>query len=279
MVTRTPAVRRILVALDASPGSMAALEAAARVATRLDAELVGLYVEDENLLKVGDLPIAGLVDKISGGVRPVGRNELEQHLRVQASQARSALEAVAGHLHVRWTFRVTRGGVSRELLAATAEADLVSLGRSGWSMIETRRIGSTTETILGQTATPVLLLRQGLCGGRAVVAVFDASEGAARGLDIAAQLTRDETAPLIVVLPGTGREADELEHTAREALRQAEATGSTRFRHIPRRDAALLENLARGEDAGILILPAPDVFGKGTQEVLTRIHCPVLVVR
>ena len=77
MVARTPAVRTILVALDASPGSMAALEAGARVAARLDAELVGLYVEDENLLKVGDLPIAVLVDTFALGcptVRPHGED-------------------------------------------------------------------------------------------------------------------------------------------------------------------------------------------------------------
>lgn len=278
MPTRTSVVRKILVALDSSPGSMAALEAAARVAARLEAELIGIFVEDENLLKGAELSITKLVG-FSGGVRPVNRRELEHHLRVQAARARAALDAAATPQHVRWTFRVARGGVTRELLAAAAEADLISLGRCGWSMIETRRIGSTTETILGQTATPVLLLRQGLRGGRTIVAVFDGSGRAVKGLEIAMQLAQNETTPLIVILPGTGDAADELENAARYQLRQAEAGGAVRYRRVPRQDGALLEHLACGEDAGILILPAPEVFEKGTEDVLTRIHCPVLIVR
>ena len=50
--------RRILVALDASPHSLAALEAAAELAASLRAELIGLFVEDANLLRVAGFPFA-----------------------------------------------------------------------------------------------------------------------------------------------------------------------------------------------------------------------------
>ena len=45
-----PTIRRILVALDASPHSQAALQAASELAAALKAELVGIFVEDVNLL-------------------------------------------------------------------------------------------------------------------------------------------------------------------------------------------------------------------------------------
>ena len=51
-------IRRILVALDASRHSLAALEAAAELAARLKAELVGLFVEDIDLLRLAGLPFA-----------------------------------------------------------------------------------------------------------------------------------------------------------------------------------------------------------------------------
>ena len=44
------AIRRILIALDASTHSLAALDAAAEMAANMQAELIGLFVEDENLL-------------------------------------------------------------------------------------------------------------------------------------------------------------------------------------------------------------------------------------
>ena len=45
------AIRRILVALDTSPHSQAAMEAAIELAARFEAELAGMFVEDVNLLR------------------------------------------------------------------------------------------------------------------------------------------------------------------------------------------------------------------------------------
>ena len=151
-------------------------------AASLEAELLGLYVEDESLLRGAELPITRAVGSFSGAVRQIERTELERHLRTQAAKARQALEAIASRARVRWSFRIARGAVAAELLAAATEADLISLGRCGWSMIETGRLGSTTETVLSRTVAPVLLLRRGLRMGQSVVAVYDGSDCARAGL-------------------------------------------------------------------------------------------------
>jgi nucleotide-binding universal stress UspA family protein len=52
------AFRRILVALDASVNSLAAIEQAATLAANLEAEQLGLFVEDINLLRIATLPFA-----------------------------------------------------------------------------------------------------------------------------------------------------------------------------------------------------------------------------
>ena len=61
-----PQANRILVALDASPQSEAALRAAAELAALLEAELEGLFVEDINLLHLCGLPFGREIRLVYG---------------------------------------------------------------------------------------------------------------------------------------------------------------------------------------------------------------------
>ena len=279
MTTKPTTIRRILVALDASPHSFAALDAAARLAAHLEAELFGLYVEDEDLLRGAELPITRMVGSFSGEVRPVARGDMEQQLQTQAARAQQALEHIAGMAHLRWSFKVARGGVAREVLAAAAEADLISLGHCGWSPLDSRRIGTTTETILSKAPVPVLLLRHGLRGGQAVLVVYDGSACSRTGIAIAVLLAGDERTPLVVLVPASGDEAVRIRDQAQRDLDELDARPPIRFRVIPRTDAALVEHLVLVEDAGVLIFPTADVLEKGFKEVLYKLDRPVLVVR
>ena len=63
--------RRIVVALDASSHSHAALAAAVALAGRLQAELQGIFVEDVNLLRLAELPFAREVRFGLSAARPV----------------------------------------------------------------------------------------------------------------------------------------------------------------------------------------------------------------
>ncbi|MGD8821809.1 MAG: universal stress protein, partial [Anaerolineales bacterium] len=64
-------VERILVAVDASSHSRAALEAAAELAASLEVELVGIFVEDINLMRLAELPIAVEIETPTGQVRRI----------------------------------------------------------------------------------------------------------------------------------------------------------------------------------------------------------------
>ena len=152
-------VRRLWVALDASSHSLAALEAAVRIAARLDAELAGLFVEDEDLLRWSRLPIGRAVDPVSAKARSVDAPTVEQELRAQAGRARRALEAAAQRERVRWSFRVVRGRVGRALAEAVGELDLLALGRSSWARSSGGRLGSTARFVVTEPKRGVEVLR------------------------------------------------------------------------------------------------------------------------
>jgi hypothetical protein len=123
--------RRVVVGLDTSRESLAAAAAAAEVAAALDAELAALFVEDAELLRLAAAPLATVVDRLSARSRPLLAAEIEHELRAASARARADLERLLAGRALRWSFRVARGGVAAELLAAAADRDPVVLGRVG----------------------------------------------------------------------------------------------------------------------------------------------------
>jgi len=202
-------LRRVLVALDASRASLAALQAAAALAARHGAELAGLFVEDIDLLRVAELPFANPLALIGGSPLPAAT--IGPGVRALAERARAALEEVAASFRLRSSFRVARGRVEVEVLQAAVEADLLALGRAGRGFAGGHRPGSTAQAAAARASSPVLL-----AGGEDVDRLplwvaWDGSEGGARALDLAVRLSRGaEAAPLLLVAAGSRAEAEGL---------------------------------------------------------------------
>jgi hypothetical protein len=118
-------IRRITVVQEPARGARA-LGAVAEAAAALEAELLGLFLEDVELLHFAGLPFAR---EIGASARPRGLDvqTMERRLRSQAEQARRALAAAAKGKPLRWSFRVERGSVPAQLRKALADADLVIL--------------------------------------------------------------------------------------------------------------------------------------------------------
>lgn len=116
----------MIVGLDAAtPSSRALLEAAAGLADRMEAELVGLFVENVDLLHLAGLPFTREVGFPSATSRELDVERMERALRAVARDAHRMLASVAERAPRRWSFRVTRGVLVTELLSAVAEGDLV----------------------------------------------------------------------------------------------------------------------------------------------------------
>jgi len=111
------AFRRILVGLDASQASLAAVEAAAALARRVGAELAGLFVEDEDVLRLAALAF-GVVRVPSGAREALDLRTAQAEQRALAARAREALERAAAGQRLACSFTVARGRVVAEVLAA-----------------------------------------------------------------------------------------------------------------------------------------------------------------
>jgi len=119
---------KIVVGFDSSASEELA-DAAARLAQALEAELVGIFVEEPAALRLAELPFTVLIEH-SGRARELDLNHVEALLRVAAARARSELSRAARRERVPVTFRVARGRLLGELAAATAERDLLVMGNA-----------------------------------------------------------------------------------------------------------------------------------------------------
>lgn len=272
-------VRRILVAVDASHHSIAALEAAVELATRFQAELLGLYVEDINLLRLAQLPFAREVGTFSAGVRRLDVTEVERQIRVQTVRARRIFESRTGRTEVQWSFRVTRGSVPQEVVTAASDADLLVVGRAGWSLLRKGRLGTTARAIVARSPSMALLLPGGACLASPVTVVFDGSARAERALEVAESLLDDDRR-LRVLLLANGHERLAPLREQVDAWQQGRGL-DVRYRALTESNVTRLVAAIESEECGTLILPVKSAILEDTalQGLLEELEIPILLVR
>ncbi len=275
-----PTIRRILVALDASRHSLAALEAASELADALKAELVGIFVEDINLLHLAGLPFAREVRYLSSTARPLDSPGMERELRIQAEQLRQTLAGIAGRRQLRWSFRVVRGQVSTELLTAAREADLLALGRASWTAARRVRLGATAREVVAQALRSVLLLQQGHSICAPVQLVYDGSPAAQRAVATAAHMASITGGHvMVIVIAPAPEDAQHLQGEAEARLQAQQIKGD--YRQVIKPTAEELAHALRAAGGGTLIISAdnPLLQGEGLLTLLDAIDCSVFLVR
>jgi nucleotide-binding universal stress UspA family protein len=266
-------VRRVVVALDASPQSLEAARTAAELARALGAELAGLFVEDVNVLRLAGLPFAQQIPSSGGAPRPLEREVLEAELRALASWAREALARAAGSAHVAWSFEVRRGPLPEEVLSAAAAADVLVLGARGHGA---RRRPGATATAAAQRAPASVVLQGGAARpGRGILVACDGSVDSEAALAAAAALGQGEPVALCL--------ANDAEGAARLAARLRLAHPEHRGAATWAGGAGLADLLAKARAASpaLLVVAAesPLLAAGGFERLLAEAPCPVLLAR
>jgi hypothetical protein len=104
-----------------APGSAGEPEAVASLAKELQAELLGLFIEDVELLRFAALPFAAEVGFPSASRRAMDVGTLERQMRVQARALEGALAAILGPAPARGSFRGESATPASAVQAALAE--------------------------------------------------------------------------------------------------------------------------------------------------------------
>ncbi len=273
-------IQRILVALDATEQGRATVETAAQLAARLEAEVVGLFVEDINLLRLAALPFAREMGFGSTRRRALDPSHMERALRAQAEALRRELAACADRARIPWSFQVRRGVRHEELLNTVSEVDLVVIGESGEAIVSAEAPARLSQRLLLQCSCA--LLKAG--GGRRrlehpVVLFYDGSQACRRALALAARLAAGQAHRLHVLLPPEAASQEALVREARALLGEAAARAC--FQTLPDLRAATLAQAVRTIGGDILITGAalPLTDRQRLESLLEEIHCDLLLVR
>lgn len=270
--------RRVLVALDSSAASDATLELAAALAAANACELRGLFVEDQDLLRLAELPFAREVQLSRAMSRALGREQLAQDLRAQAGVARAALERQAARHRLAWSFETAQGRSDEAVLLAAAAGDIIAMARRFGPLGQAGGFSRRVRLIAEHAPGPLLLAGEppaGLPGP--VLLPYDGSPPAQRMLPIAVALARARDAVLEIVLLG------EAAGSSPEAQADLGArVGGGRLRGlrlwVPRDRAAALRRLIEA-DRGLIVLAVdtPAWTAGEVEALLERARLPIVL--
>jgi hypothetical protein len=154
-------IRRVIACFAPGYGGRAAL--VARLARELEAELLGLFIEDVELLRFAALPFAREIGLASASMRALSVSELERQFRRQARELEREIAAILGQGPGGWTLRVERASPLMAIEAVLAQVlEPALLVPPGARLAEERRRVKKKE--LTKEA-----LKQWLAAGRAVI--------------------------------------------------------------------------------------------------------------
>ena len=254
-------VRRIVMALDTASSVLPAIEAAAGLALGLNAELAGLFIEDERLLRFAGLPFAREFGLASARARALAPSSIEHALQAQAQQLRRLLAATAERLSLAWTLEVVRGEVLRSVLARAGASDLLVLGRSEYTWPGASSRIDPAQRFPALAALPVAV-------------VFDGSASALRALSIGSTLAEVTDSELTVLVPAASTNAyNDLRQRAAQLL--ADRPGAS-YLFLPDSRPASIIRTARSRHFGVLMWPGR--IEDLTPAQMSELPCPVVLI-
>lgn len=276
---------RILMALDATSEVPWAVDVIAALAARLDADLRGLFVEDEDLLKLAEHRDLSAFSLVKATREPLDSGVVTRALRLQVQSSRRAIEEAARRHRVASTFEVRRGRVAEVVMESAAGTDLVVVGWTSGG-VPTRpgnpwtRPGAVARAVAAGAARSVLLLRKGGRLDGPILVAYDGSAGSGHALEAAALLSGQGMGVLEVVLIESNLDRCSLWRTE-IASWLASRRVRTEFLHLASPDVARLTRAAHRHHAAILVAGADLLFVEGETDsgLLEQVDCSLLLVR
>lgn len=264
---------RVVVWLDPTAPQEAALPALAGLGAA--AEILGLFVEDLDLLDLSRLSVAREITYEGAPARQLEQSRTEQQFRAHGARMRALFETAARKICSRCSFRVARGVLRAELLKAAADYDTLVLTHSRQQFGPRLTIRTQLDELLTGGPRTLVIVQERWQTGRRIAVLYDDSPASNLALQTAGAIARTESVGLSIWLPA--------DHAGELEARVADEIGDlvdVSFRSIDSGDDALVR-ASDADNARVLILPAhePAETRQTVSELLDRANCSVIVVR
>ena len=262
------AIRRMLVALDLSPAARSMLPEALRLATRLNADAEGLFVEDCRMMDVlaGEGLPSRHVSTVTGLPETLDARAMDAALRAQSAMLSRHVSATATALRCRCELRTVRGSVAETLVSQADQDDLLVLSR------RPGHVGATLAATVRRMSAPVLVLPPGASAGQGrIVVIADSTGFLARGL-IAARRFMGDGDRAVEVLSGAAVTPADAEDQARSIGLSVRTTAADQTTDLVQQIRS---------DTGLVIVSPQNaaLAGSNLPMFLASARMPVLLMR
>jgi hypothetical protein len=119
----------VMLAADGSSYSISTVNLAVAMAASANTLLRCLFIEDEDLLQVTDLPCTREITLTTARERPTSVDQMQRSLRSVASQFKKTLQHEAQALQIAWSFDTVRGRVRDINLKPQADVTYTIIGQ------------------------------------------------------------------------------------------------------------------------------------------------------
>lgn len=265
----------ILVALDHSSHSRAALESAAFIAQLMEAKIHGLFVHDNQWLRISKLSSLSEIDVLTGSISPMGREALEREIQKLEKSIKKHFEIITRQHQLPHRWSTKKGEVADKVLEAAENCDIITIGSKGRSYSKTKKLGSTAATIIRSANKPILILQKRHNLNYPPIAIFDGSKKSISGLKIAEQIARRNETHLTVIDLSKAFPSTEKTGQALTSLKK-----NTKILQLNQPNMGRFLFMINKLQAGLLILPKNERFTRinTIEHILDSADCPVLLI-
>jgi nucleotide-binding universal stress UspA family protein len=162
--------------------------------------------------------------------------------------------------------------VRDEIVRAASEADMITLGRTGWALTTGAHLGSVARSLAEEGQTSLLMVEQDETSG-ALVLVYDGSAASARALELTIALAGDSGSVTVIPLGAP-------ESAQADAAAQLKRNGiKFRFEEAGAGAASIAERI-RASGARTALVPVSVLPERAhATAILESLNCSVFLVR
>jgi hypothetical protein len=251
-------IKRIIINIDSGGFSASIMESAVILASRLQANLCGLFIEDTELLQLANLPFTREITLHTALFRDLSSSSMERNLNAIAAQMRQTLEEMATISDVGCSFRTVRGPRLESVIKESEDSQLILI------MPKKRLTENRYHAKPADKSHPIVLFYDGSLQAHRAVRVIKSMNN-----------THSVMKRLLVLTTSQAVEDELLEQLPVDQFQ-------VKCLHLSEYNISDIIDLVRTQTPGLVILPMENILLKQEGEVrrlLDMLSCLLILVR